>query len=225
MYEIRIADVSDEHILAFIRSVGGAAMAVAEGQPYDEGIKRHHHIYLMSQKKEPQDDMKADTTIRKAIQNLDKTRKGNALYSMVKSHENTPNYVLKKVFGDGGNWLDNPRIIYIHAYHRNLLTAYKGLHDAYLLTIATNSKRKKLAKKNSSYAMCLEIADALHARSDDICQAYIIEEVIKYHQEKELMLPSRSNMERYMLTIYSLFTKLDNSSSLRVYYQIINFIP
>lgn len=223
MYEIRISNIDDSLILGLLSSIGGSAIAVIEGGDFDEGIKRHHHIFLLSQKMKPQTDMKSDSFIRKAIQQLDKTRKGNDLYSMKQSHENSPNYVLKKVFSEEHNWLDNPRLLHIHPYHKEHLTDYKGLHDAYLLTIAKKAKHRKLAKTNSSYAMCLEIADTLIAKNEGSYQNDIIELVINYHEEKQILLPSRSNMERYIITITNLIGKTSSYKHLVAYYSLVNF--
>lgn len=215
MWEIRITEVSDSKVVDLCKSVEGRVIAVKEGEPFDVGKRSHVHIYI-------DETTKSDSYIRKKIQNMDKSRKGNDLYSMVNSHENSPNYVLKYVFretkGDYQATLSHPRIVY---RSDNILGhRYEDWYNrfvAYVSAIKQDIKLKKKVKKDSTMSMINEIAEN-NAEVSGLEPNDFIESVLEWHTDRELMLPSRSNMERYIITIYRKYK--GNSNCLRSYYSI-----
>lgn len=198
MWEIRITNVSDLNIQSLCKSIGGNSIAVREGDPYDTGIAPHCHIYTIP--------TKSESYIRKQIQQLDVNRKGNALYSMAKSHDNTPNYVLKKVYDDTqGRFretMEHPRVIY---KTENFLELNYGQwyiqYEKYLNGLKHDKAIRKRIKKNSTMEMIIEISDK-HKEASPPDPNWFIPDVIQWHRERDLILPSRSNMERYIITIY-----------------------
>lgn len=198
MWEIRITNVSDLKIQELCKSIGGKAIAVREGDPYDKDIQPHCHIYAI--------DTKSESYIRKQIQQLDTSRKGNALYSMSPSHENSPNYVLKKVYEDThGKFQEtmvHPRIIYqtekfLELNYGKWFTQYSN----YIQTIKQERLVKKKIKRDTTIQMIYDIADK-HVNETPHSPNDFIQEVLEWHTSRELILPSRSNMERYLTTIF-----------------------
>lgn len=214
MWEIRIRKVSDLQISDLLKSIATKGLAVHEGTPHDEEIESHYHIFV-----ELTD--KSESYIRKCIQKLDKDRKGNELYSMKMSHENTPNYCLKEVFKQSSKykeWLENDRIHVINDewFKSSVSQFYKQFLD-YVELITTKQSIRKKQKKNSTFSMIHEIADKY---KDETCNSPndFIDDIIKHHTEKDMMLPARNLMERYCITIYNLVT--NNTNVLRSYYWI-----
>lgn len=215
MWEIRITDVSDLQVTDFCKYIGGKSLAIREGpQMGDDDPRDHVHIYSI--------ETKSESAIRKKIQSLDPTRKGNDLYSLSPAHINTPNYILKRVFeetdGKFETTITHKRIVY---NTENFLEHNYGKwftqHEDYLKTIRKEKLIRKKVKKDSTINMLSEIADKY--RDEDISNPnHFIEDVIEWHTERDLMLPSRSNMERYIITILNLVK--NNPSYMRSYYQI-----
>lgn len=213
MWDIRITEVDDSAIVAFCDLLLGKTIAVKEGAPYDEGVRTHFHVYTES--------AKSESFIRKKIQELDKTRKGNELYKMAKSHENTPNYVLKNVFVDAKTFeetSEHPRIVYqtCDFLKHNYGQWYRQYID-YVASIKQERKIRKKIKKDTTIQMIMDIADK---RREDTCSNpnSFIDDVLQWHLERDLILPSKSNMERYIVSIYQRYK--NNTDCLRPYYQI-----
>jgi len=212
MWDLRVTEIQDEPLLVMLQQIGGKYIVVSEGEPFDSGNKAHHHIFLITDKSE--------SFIRKKSQQLDGKRKGNELYSLKKSHENSPNYALKKVFKDNtsyNDWMQHPRLKFISDQLQSKLASYYTQYLAYNETIKTEIKLRKFHKKNSTFAMIQAIADK-YQDSNIESPNHLIEDVIQYHSDNQLILPSRSNMERHITTIYLLIKK--NSNVLTNYYWI-----
>lgn len=176
--------------------------AVAEGQPFDEDIESHLHVYM-------QHSYKSESWIRKALQALDRSRKGNKLYSLKKSHENSPNYALKKVFEVAAvDPSKNNRMVYMKG---NIpFTEYRNRYDSYLKQI---SKKQKKSEKEAKFRLILDyISDKLDCETDNIYQAQtdIIKLVIQYCKDEGHAMPSKSQMEVLVLTAISRLKWTDN---------------
>jgi len=212
MWDMRVTEINDTALLAMLQLIGGSYIVVSEGEPYDPGIKAHHHIFLISDKSE--------SFIRKRLQRLDPSRKGNELYSLKKSHENSPNYVLKKVFKDSNSyndWVQHPRLIFISDQLRTKIGSYYSQYEAYMETIKVEKKLRKFHKKNSTFTMIQQIADK-YVDQDVSSPNNFIRDVLDYHEVNQLVLPSRSNMERHINSIWLLVKK--NHLFLENYYWI-----
>lgn len=213
MWEIRLTEISDLQVVQFCKSIGGKSIAVKEGPSLGDDDKSDHvHIYAI--------DAQSESSIRKKIQALDRSRQGNDLYSVKKSHENTPNYVLKRVYCEtGGKFettINHPRIVY---KSENFLEHNYGKwftqYDNYVKTINKEKLIQKKVRKDSTMNMVSEIASKYEEmHNPNQC----IEDVIEWHLTRELLMPSRSNMERYITTIFMLVNK--KPSYMRSYYQI-----
>lgn len=170
--------------------------AVAEGKPYDDDIESHLHVYMSG-------SIKGESWIRKALQQLDKSRKGNKLYSLKKSHENSPNYALKKVFEvDAVDPSKNNRMVYMKG---NIpFTEYRTRYESYLQMI---SKKQKKSEKEAKFRLILEYIDGMLDR--DLYQepnrytTEIIRLTIQYCKNEGHAMPSKSQMEIIVLTALS----------------------
>lgn len=217
MWEIRITDVSDLNVRVFIKDVGGSVIAVREGEPFDKGISPHVHIFIDNKTNK----VKSESFIRKRIQELDPNRKGNELYSMKKSHENTPNYVLKRIFEETQEYEEveaSERLLY-HSpdFLRLNFGQWLRQHVDYIASIKQEKKIKKKIKKSTTLEMVLEIAEKYEG-VDSLSPNSFIDDVVEWHASRDLLLPSRSNMERYLVTIYQRYK--NNTLCLRTYYSL-----
>lgn len=213
-WNIRISEVTDLQVQTLLQTIGGNSLAVREGAPYDPDTKPHIHIYIQSTER-------SESFIRKRIQQLDPQRKGNSLYSMSPAHENTPNYVLKKVYeetkGKYKETSEHPRIVFVTD---NFLAINYGQwynqYVAYVETVKQNVKQRRKVKRDSTLQMIIDIAekhqDDLHLEPNDY-----IDEVVQWHTERDILLPSRSMMERYIITIQQRYKR---QGSMRSYYAI-----
>jgi len=212
MWDIRVTEIEIPKIQEFCKALGNS-IAVQEGAPFDEGIRTHFHIYTES--------AKSESFIRKKIQELDKTRKGNELYKMAKSHENTPNYVLKNVFVESKTFEEtfkHPRVVYQTEdfLKVNYGQWYRKYLD-YVDSMKQDKKVRKKIKKDSTIQMILDIAES-RKEQDSLNPNSFIDDVVKWHLDRDLILPSKSNMERYMISIYQRYK--NDTNCLRTYYQI-----
>lgn len=219
MWDIRITEIPIPDIQTFCISLGAKTIAVQEGAPYDEGVRTHFHIYSES--------AKSESFIRKKIQELDKTRKGNDLYKMAKSHENTPNYVLKNVFVESKTFdetKDNSRIVFqTEDFLKHNYGKWYRQYIDYVASLNQEKKVRKKMKKDSTIQMILDIAEKYKEQVDSypslsVTPNTFINDVLKWHMERDLILPSKSNMERYIISIYQRYK--NDTDCLRTYYQI-----
>lgn len=214
MWDLRITEIPVQQIQEFCKSLVGRTIAVQEGSPYDEGVRTHYHIYTES--------AKSESFIRKKIQELDKTRKGNDLYKMSKSHENTPNYILKKVFEEVGDKFElaknHPRIVYqTEEFLLGYFGVWYGQYYRYVEALKSEKKIRKKIKKDTTIQMIMDIAQ--ERSSDEFLNPNsFINDVVKWHLDRDLILPSKSNMERYIISIYQRYK--NNTDCLRTYYTI-----
>lgn len=213
-WNIRITNVSDLHATSFIDAIGGRTVAVREGAPYDPDVQPHIHIYAITDKSE--------SFIRKKIQQLDTERKGNALYSMSSAHDNTPNYVLKKIFEDTAGrlqqTLEHPRLIYHTPEFLELnYGKWYNQYEKYLNAVKQDKAIRKRIKKSSTMEMIIEIADKWKDEPPTDPN-WFIADVVEWHQSRDLLMPSRSNMERYIITILKMLHK--DPKYLDAYYSV-----
>lgn len=213
MWDIRITEIPISQIQEFCISLAGKTIAVQEGAPYDDGVRTHFHVYTES--------AKSESFIRKKIQELDKTRKGNDLYKMAKSHPNTPNYVLKNVFVESDKFeqiINHKRIVYqTEDFLKHNYGKWYRQYVDYVASINQERKIRKKIKKDSTIQMIQDIAEI---RKDEFSlnPNSFINDVVKWHLDRELILPSKSNMERYIISIYQRYK--NDTECLRTYYQI-----
>lgn len=213
MWDIRITEIPISQIQEFCISLAGKTIAVQEGAPYDDGVRTHFHVYTES--------AKSESFIRKKLQGLDKTRKGNELYKMAKSHENTPNYVLKKVFVESYKFeqiINHKRIVY--QTEDFLKPNYGKWYRQYVDYVASINQERKIRKKIKKDSTIQMIQDIAEIRKDEfnLNPNSFINDVVKWHLDRELILPSKSNMERYIISIYQRYK--NDTECLRTYYQI-----
>lgn len=211
MLDIRIRIKPDQFfkVIAFLDSIWSELtippnspahiICVHEGEPYDAGIESHLHIFISF-------ISRSESWYRKAIADLDRTRKGNALYRMLRSHENSPNYVLKTVFKAESD-LNDPRVIY---HKGNIpLVDYRNRYDAYVKQISKKAKRKEKEAKFkliTDYVHSkLELTESISHLIDDI-----INHVLDYCKEEGYAMPSKSQMEIYVLTIVAKYNNYSN---------------
>lgn len=213
MWDIRITEVDIPLIRSFCDSLAGKTIAVHEGAPYDEGVRTHFHIFTES--------AKSESFIRKKIQDLDKSRKGNELYKMAKSHENTPNYVLKHVFNESHEFqqaVQNSRIVYqTENFFKHNFGEWLGRFIKYTESLKLEKKIRKKIKKDTTIQMIMDIAEK-HKDEYVANPNTFIDDVLHWHIERELILPSKSNMERYIVSIFQ--RQKNNTDCLRPYYSI-----
>lgn len=205
MWDIRITDVEDQLIVRMLERFCKDALVVAvrEGEPFDKGISPHVHIYCETKSSE--------SWIRKQIQNLDGNRKGNKLYSMKKSHENSPNYVCKKIYEETQQQLEilsHKRIVYKSNCDLLLITQWKEQFNKYVEEILAEKSRSRSMRtkssQNFSKLIMKELVEKFQGQGRP-APFEIIGEILRIYNENDKRMPTRSIME---ITILTLMMKL-----------------
>lgn len=201
MWDIRVTDVNDDLIVRMLERFSNDAQVVAvrEGAPYDEGIAPHVHIYCVTKSSE--------SWLRKQLQSLDVTRKGNKLYSMKKSHENSPNYVCKKIYEDTQQQLEilgHKRLIYKRNCDLDLVTTWKEQYNKYVEEIQAEKSRSRSMRSKSSNNFSKLIVKAMEEKYQGQGRPSpfeLVTEILKMYNENDKRMPTRSMMEILVMTI------------------------
>ena len=147
MWDIRITDVKSSKIVEMLERFCKDALiiCVQEGDPFDPGVRSHVHIYCVTKSSE--------SWLRKQIQQLAPLRKGNDLYSMKKSHDNSPNYVCKKIYGETNvqsEILGHKRILFKQNCDMDLITTWLNQYVKYVESVQAEQSRSRSMRKKSS---------------------------------------------------------------------------
>jgi len=203
---IRITDVPKDDLCKMLERFSNDALVIAcaEGEPYDEGVKPHVHVYLECKHSE--------SWIRKQIQNLDNNRKSNQLYSMKKAHQESPNYVLKNYYKEEEN---RSRIWFQRNCSLDLLLTWKQQHEKYVAEVEAAKVVRKKSNKSFSKLLVEAIVDKRQGQAS-IPTELLIDDVIEVYKLHKKMMPTRSQMEMLITTIRSY---LGHDTMVRNFYQ------
>lgn len=187
---IRITEVPKDDLCEMLGRFSNDALVIAcaEGEPFDEGVKPHVHVYLECKHSE--------SWLRKQIQNLDKNRKSNQLYSMKKAHAQSPNYVLKNYYNENEN---RSRIWFQLNCSMDILLTWKKQHEAYMAEVEVAKVVRKKSLKSFSKLIIEEVAGKFQGSSPVIPE--LIDSVIQVCKTHKRNLPTRSQMEMYIINI------------------------
>jgi len=188
---IRITEVSQDDVSQMLERFSNDALiiACAEGEPFDEGIKPHVHVYLECRHSE--------SWLRKQIQSLDRNRKSNQLYSMKKAHEESPNYVLKNYYNENEN---RSRIWFQRNCSMDLILTWKQRHEKYMAEVEVAKVVRKKSHKSFSKLIVEEVTDKRRGQSS-VPVEILIDDVIQLFKTHKKLMPSRSQMEMLVTTI------------------------
>lgn len=202
---IRITEISKDDLCKMLERFSNDALiiACAEGEPYDEGVKPHVHVYLECRHSE--------SWIRKQIQNLDKNRKSNQLYSMKKAHEQSPNYILKNYYNENEN---RSRIWFQRNCSMDIILIWKQQHEKYMAEVEVAKVVRKKSHKSFSRLIIEEIADKRQG-SSSVPNEILVDDIILFCKQHKHNLPTRSQMEMYILNIR---VRLGNDAAVRQFY-------
>lgn len=225
-WDIRITNVSDDIVLRMLERFSNDAQVVAvkEGGDFDTGTEPHVHIYCVTKSSE--------SWIRKQIQNMDIRRKGNALYSLKKAHENSPNYALKHVYEtivdedrvllDGYQWeqiRNNSRILFLQNVTNDDLSKWFTQWKIYIDNLVAERSRSRSVRKKSAQNFSFLIIEEATLKFQEVRgrpQVHnVVSQVIQLFQDKGHKMPTRSQMEVIVLSILS---KLGDNEYLQTYY-------
>lgn len=189
---IRITDVPKGDLQQMLERFSNDALVIvcAEGEPFDIGVKPHVHMYLECKHSE--------SWIRKQIQNLDKNRKSNQLYSMKKAHDQSPNYVLKNYYNENENRL---RIWFQQNCSLDILLTWKKQHEIYMSEVNAAKVVRKKSDKSFSKLIIEEVAGEFSGSSPVIPE--LIDAIIAKYRAHKKSLPTRNQMEMLILNIRS----------------------
>lgn len=227
-WDIRITNVSDDLVKRMLERFSNDAQVVAvkEGGEFDTGIQPHVHIYCVTKSSE--------SWLRKQIQNMDSARKGNDLYSLKKSHENSPNYALKHVFAElepdvrlqqglnGYAWDSarmSKRILYLKNVTNDELGKWFTQWKIYIDNLKVEQSRSRSIRKKSSKIFSHTIIEDATLKFQEVRgrpQVHeIVDTVIELYQKYDHKMPTKSQMEVIVLSILS---KLGDNEFLKTYY-------
>lgn len=202
-----MSKVSDDAITKMLRECNTGTpcyIAVREGEPFDAGIEPHVHIYMVVGRSE--------SWIRKEIQGMDKSRKGNALYRMKKSHDNSPNYALKKVFEDTRGVapvLVHPRVICHNGVTNELIERWRNQYDLYVADIKRSRAVRKKENKSFSLQVIDEVVEVAPSRNEfEYSQienkvVMFTEMILAIYSREGRIMPTRTQMETLILSVMS----------------------
>jgi len=202
MWDIRITNVADDKIEKMLSGFRKDAqiICVKEGAPFDEGIEPHVHIFTKT--------TSCESWVRKQIQQLALTRKGNELYSMKKSHENSPNYVCKKVYQECKTVNEihgNKRILFKRNCDVELITLWRDQYQKYVEEIQAEQARSRSVRKKSSdnfsKLIVKEVVEFYRVEQGRPTPFEIVPKILKIYNENDKKLPTRNIMEILVLTI------------------------
>lgn len=202
---IRISEVSKEAITDMLERFSNDALiiACAEGEPYDKDVRSHVHVYVECKHSE--------SWIRKQIQKLDVNRKSNQLYSMKKAHDQSANYVLKNYFNENEN---RSRIWFQRNCGYFKMDQWKTMHEKYMAEVARAKVVRKNSKKSFSKLIIEEVTGKRQGQSS-VQTEELIDDIVEYCNSNNRSLPTRSQMEMYVINIRS---KLGQTVLVRQFY-------
>jgi len=200
---LRITEIPQTQVVQMLERFSNDALiiACAEGEPYDTGVRSHVHVYLESKHSE--------SWLRKQIQSLDKNRKSNQLYSMKKAHAQSPNYVLKNYYKENEN---RSRIWFQRNCSLDVLIKWKNQHEEYMAEVNRSKVVRAKSKKSFSKLIIEEVAERF---SSPPTTKEIIDQIIQCYKQQDVSLPSRTQMEMYVLNVR---LKLGEDIAVREFY-------
>lgn len=196
-WELRFTRVPNDIVVEAFKKLPATSRVIICSEGGVDDVEPHHHAYLHL-------DGRTPDWVRKLIQSLDKTRKGNALYSMKQAHGNSMNYVLKEHFRH------KIPIVYVSGFTPEDIDDARTQHDAYLANIEEAKKTRTREKKYAtsfSKEVIYTLSDKYRCERETTGRVTeysdIVKDLLDLYQEADKRLPSRSSMETLVLTLYS----------------------
>ena len=192
-WQIRITTSAEKAIQAFTRLPSESSVLICAEQANREHV--HVVVKLIG---------RTSDWMRKQIQSIDPSRKGNELYSMTKAHSNSFNYALKEFFEE-----DTP--IVLNTFGDDMIANARIRHEQYIAELGKNEKIKHREKKDAD-KFITKLIYTLHTKytqsdtpSGRTFSSLIINDVIEAYRDKDKRLPSKMVMTSIVLTLYSKF--------------------